>query len=213
MFLSSEARWRLFCTAMSSVNQLRPGSSPMYVSPAAHFSQTGTSAMTVPPPSYMLPQRHQPSPQPTSAPPRTHDDRDQKNNALVILKMLCETPLLQAYLLDLLKARSYLLSTVELFVVTCLSVNSICAFRHCVLLEYSCIVQFYRDKKQYFLWIHCVFIFFLNAIDFVVHFGAGWMVPMSYTSLLVTSFLSWQLLGDDSLDTGSSSWLWLTDTL
>jgi len=84
----------------------------MYVGPAAHFSQTCTSAMTVPPPSYMLPQHHQPSPQPTSAappPPRApHDDKDQKNNALLILKMLCETPLLQAYLLDLLKARSVL---------------------------------------------------------------------------------------------------------
>lgn len=92
--------------AMSGVNQLRPGSSPMYVGPAAHFSQASTSAMTVPPPSYMLPQRHQPSPQPTSAPPRSHDEKEQKNNALLILKMLCETPLLQAYLLDLLKARS-----------------------------------------------------------------------------------------------------------
>jgi len=96
----------LIYTAMSSVNQLRPGSSPMYVGPAAHFSQASTSAMTVPPPSYMLPQRHQPSPQPTSAPQRSQDAKEQKNNALLILKMLCETPLLQAYLLDLLKARS-----------------------------------------------------------------------------------------------------------
>jgi len=92
-------------TAMSSVNQLRPGSSPMYVGPAAHFSQASTSAMTVPPPSYMLPQHHQPSPQPTSAPQRSQDEKEQKNNALQILKMLCETPLLQAHLLDLLKAR------------------------------------------------------------------------------------------------------------
>ena len=91
---------------MSNVSQLRPGSSPMYVVPPAHFSQASTSAMTVPPPSYMLPQRHQPSPQPTSATLRSHDEKEQKNNALLILKMLCETPLLQAYLLDLLKARS-----------------------------------------------------------------------------------------------------------
>jgi len=91
---------------MSNVNQLRAGSSPMsYVGPAAHFSQASTSAMTVPPPSYMLPQRHQPSPQPTATPQRSHDEKEQKNNALQILKMLCETPLLQAYLLDLLKAR------------------------------------------------------------------------------------------------------------
>ena len=107
---------------MSSVNQLRPSSSPMYVGPAAHFSQTCTSAMTVPPPSYMLPQHHQPSPQPTSAapPPRApHDDKDQKNNALLILKMLCETPLLQAYLLDLLKARSVLTLTSLIAVIAC----------------------------------------------------------------------------------------------
>jgi len=106
LYIASEAMWQLFCCpAMSSVNQLRPGSSPMYVGPAAHFSQASTSAMTVPPPSYMLPQRHQPSPQPTSAPARSHDEKEQKNNALLILKMLCETPLLQAYLLDFLKAR------------------------------------------------------------------------------------------------------------
>jgi len=103
----------LFCAAMSNVNQLRPGSSPMYVGPAAHFSQASTSAMTVPPPSYMLPQRHQPSPQPTAAvaPARALDEREQKNNALLILRMLCETPLLQAYLLDLLKARFVVLCT------------------------------------------------------------------------------------------------------
>jgi len=83
----------------------------MYVGPVtAHFSQTCTSAMTVPPPSYMLPQRHQPSPQPTCAllpplPSRSHGDEQRNTSALVILKMLCETPLLQAYLLDLLKAR------------------------------------------------------------------------------------------------------------
>jgi len=100
--------------AMSNVNQLRPGSSPMsYIGPTV-FSQASTSAMTVPPPSYMLPQRHQPSPQPTTTPQRSQDEKEQKNNALQILKMLCETPLFQAYLLDLLKARSAVKLILEL---------------------------------------------------------------------------------------------------
>jgi hypothetical protein len=65
------------------------------------MNQASTSEMTVPPPSYMLPQHQAPLPMTT----RPQDEKEQKNNALQILKMLCETPLLQAYLLDLLKAR------------------------------------------------------------------------------------------------------------
>jgi len=86
------------------VSQLR---SNMVPSSSIHMNQGSSAAMTVPPPTYVVQAHHQlqqhPQSQPASA--RPHDEREQKNNALQILKMLCETPLLQAYLLDLLKAR------------------------------------------------------------------------------------------------------------
>jgi hypothetical protein len=71
------------------------------------LSQASSSAMTVPPPTYVVQAHHQ-LPQQSQAQPvsaRLYDEKEQKSNALMILKLLCETPLLQAYLLDLLKAR------------------------------------------------------------------------------------------------------------
>ena len=94
----------LFVLLAMGVSQLR---SNMIPSSSLHMNQGSSAAMTVPPPTYVVQAHHQLQQHSQSQPAtsRPHDEREQKNNALQILKMLCETPLLQAYLLDLLKAR------------------------------------------------------------------------------------------------------------
>lgn len=86
------------------VSQLR---SNMVPGGSIHLNQASSSAMTVPPPTYVVQAHHQLQQQSQAQPvtARLYDEKEQKNNALMILKMLCETPLLQAYLLDMLKAR------------------------------------------------------------------------------------------------------------